>query len=62
MSAAASATDEPATGPLFSDRTDDTDKTITRYTCTISQGDKYCSGNNFQNVCVYMYFLDDLLS
>ena len=31
MSAAASAADEPATGPLFSDRTDDTDKTITRY-------------------------------
>lgn len=31
VSAAASATDEQATGPLFSDRTDDTDKTITRY-------------------------------
>ena len=31
VSAAASAADEQATGPLFSDRTDDTDKTITRY-------------------------------
>lgn len=31
VSAAASATDEQAAGPLFSDRTDDTDKTITRY-------------------------------
>ena len=31
VSAAASAVDEQATGPLFSDRTEDTDKTITRY-------------------------------
>lgn len=31
VSAAVSATDEQAAGPLFSDRTDDTDKTITRY-------------------------------
>ena len=31
MSAAASDADEQAAGPLFSDRTDDTEKTITRY-------------------------------
>ena len=31
MSSAGSAADEQATGPLFSDRTDNTDKTITRY-------------------------------
>ena len=37
MSAAASAADEQATGPLFSDRTDETVKTITRYHPTSRQ-------------------------
>ena len=34
MSSTAAASDDQAKEPLFSDRTDQTDKTITRYTTT----------------------------
>lgn len=58
MSAAASAADEQASGPLFSDRTDDTDKTITRYSVP---SHKCSAGNNFK-MFVHTDFLDGLLS
>ena len=37
VSSAAAASDEQGQGPLFSDRTDQTDKTITRYHPSINE-------------------------
>ena len=63
MSAAASATDEPATGPLFSDRTDDTDKTITRYSVPSHIEKNALLGIILKMfVHLYLYFQDGLLS
>lgn len=61
VSAAASAADEQATGPLFSDRTDDTDKTITRYSVPSHMEANALLGIIFK-MFVYMYFHDGLLS
>lgn len=63
MSAAASAADEQATGPLFSDRTDDTDKTITRYSVPSHMEANALLGIIFKMfVYMYMYLHDGLLS
>ena len=61
MSAAASAADEQVAGPLFSDRTDDTDKTITRYSVPSHKETNALLRLIFK-MFVYMYFLDGLLS
>ena len=55
MSAAASAADEQTTGLLFSDRTDDTDKTITRYSVASHKETNALLGIIFQNyVCIHV--------